>query len=173
MIFIGLGANLDSPDYGPPEATLSAALDALGLHNCKIMRRSSWYRSAPVPASSQPWFVNAVAQLESTMAPDSLLAHLHAIEDRFGRLRSAPNAPRAIDLDLLAYDDVVLQGDPGPIVPHPRLHERAFVLLPLRDLAPDWTDPRSGRSVQDFIDDLPPDQQCYPLIPNNSCKPLQ
>ena len=162
MIFISLGANLDSRDHGSPVATLSAALDALGLHNCSVLRRSSWYSSAPVPASSQPWFVNAVAQLESNLAPESLLAHLQAIEDRFGRVRSTPNAPRTIDLDLLVYDDRVLQADPGPIVPHPRMHQRAFVLLPLRELAPDWADPRSGRSLQDLIDDLPANQPCWP-----------
>ena len=162
MIFISLGANLDSRDHGLPVATLSAALDALGLHNCSVLRRSSWYSSAPVPASSQPWFVNAVAQLESNLAPESLLAHLQAIEDRFGRVRSTPNAPRTIDLDLLVYDDRVLQADPGPIVPHPRMHQRAFVLLPLRELAPDWVDPRSGRSLQDLIDDLPANQLCWP-----------
>ena len=162
MIFISLGANLDSRDHGSPVATLSAALDALGLHNCSVLRRSSWYSSAPVPASSQPWFVNAVAQLESNLAPESLLAHLQAIEDRFGRVRSTPNAPRTIDLDLLVYDDRVLQADPGPIVPHPRMHQRAFVLLPLRELAPDWVDPRSGRSLQDLIDDLPANQPCWP-----------
>lgn len=164
MIFIGLGANLDSRDYGPPTATLAAALDALGSHDCQVLRRSSWYISAPVPESSQPWFANAVAELKSPMAPDTLLAHLHAIEDRFGRARSAPNAPRTIDLDLVIHDDLVLQGDPGPIVPHPRMHERAFVLLPLQELAPDWVDPRNGRKLQELIDDLPPDQPCYPLV---------
>ena len=173
MIFIGLGANLDSRDHGPPMATLGAALDALRSQDCKVIRRSSWYRSAPVPKSSQPWFVNAVAELQSPMAPDTLLAHLHAIEDRFGRVRSAPNAPRTIDLDLLVHDDHVLQDAPGPIVPHPRMHERAFVLLPLQQLAPDWVDPRSNRPLQDLIDELPPDQPCYPLDSINSSKPLQ
>lgn len=162
MIFIGLGANLDSRDYGPPTATLTAALASLGTNNCKVLRRSSWYRSAPVPASSQPWFINGVAELQSDLAPDALLAYLHTVEDRFGRIRSTPNAPRAIDLDLLVYDEQVLLTDPGPIVPHPRMGERAFVLLPLRELAPDWVDPRSGRTVGALIDDLPAGQACWP-----------
>jgi 2-amino-4-hydroxy-6-hydroxymethyldihydropteridine diphosphokinase len=163
MIFIGLGANLDSATHGPPVTTLSAALDLLSTPDCTVSRRSSWYRSAPVPASSQPWFVNGVAQLESEMGPETLLARLHSIEARFGRVRSVPNAPRTIDLDLLAYDDQILQSEPGPIIPHPRMHERAFVLLPLRELAPDWVDPRSGRRLQDLIDDLPADQPCTPV----------
>ncbi len=166
MIFIGLGANLDSGEYGPPVATLRAALAALSMKNCKVVRRSSWYRSAPVPASSQPWFVNGVAELESDMAPATLLAHLHSIEDRFQRVRSTPNAPRTVDLDLLVYDDQVLQTDPGPIVPHPRMQERAFVLLPLRELAPDWVDPRTCRSLQNLIDELPGNQACWPA---NEC----
>ena len=163
MIFIGLGANLDSGEYGPPMATLTAALAALKTNKCKVLRRSSWYRSAPVPVSSQPWFVNCVAELVSDLAPDRLLAHLHAVEDRFGRVRSSPNAPRTIDLDLLIYDDLVLATDPGPLVPHPRMQQRAFVLLPLRELAPDWVDPRNGRSLQDLIDDLPANQACWPV----------
>jgi len=141
-------------------ATLSAALAALESDECKVVRRSSWYRSAPVPASSQPWFVNAVAEIETCMAPDALLAHLHATENRFGRVRSVPNAARVIDLDLLVYHDRVIPAGPDPIVPHPRLQERAFVLLPLAELAPDWVDPRDGRPLQALISDLPPDQAC-------------
>lgn len=160
MIFIGLGANLHSEEYGSPIATLGAALDALRRSDCKILRHSSWYRSAPVPASTQPWYFNAVAELETSLVPTALLAHLHAIEDQFGRVRSFPNAPRTIDLDLLIYNDQVLQTEPGPLIPHPRMRQRAFVLLPLRELAPDWADPRSGRSLDDLIGCLPADQVC-------------
>lgn len=163
MIFIGLGANLDSPDFGSPKSTLTAALDALNVEHCRILRRSSWYRSAPVPVSSQPWFVNGVAELNTDLDPGALLTLLHSIEDRFGRVRSAPNAPRAIDLDLLVYDDQILEGPPGPTVPHPRLQERAFVLYPLRELAPGWVDPRNGRSLADLIKTLPGNQACSPM----------
>ena len=162
MIFIGLGANLDSVEFGPPMATLGVALEALSTKNCNVIRRSAWYRSAPLPISSQPWFINGVAELQSDLSPDALLAHLHSVEDVFGRVRSTVNAPRTIDLDLLVYDDQVLQTGPGLFVPHPRLQERAFVLLPLRELVPDWIDPRSGRSLQELIDDLPADQACWP-----------
>ena len=164
MMFIGLGANLDSPKYGPPLATLKAALDALHSHSCTVLRCSSWYRSAPVPASSQSWFVNGVAELDTDLDPEALLIFLHSLEDRFGRVRSTPNAARTLDLDLLVYDNRVLTGPAGPIVPHPRLEERAFVLYPLRDLAPDWVDPRDGRPLTEIIGDLPDNQACFPIV---------
>ena len=160
MIFIGLGANLKSAEYGSPTATLEAALGVLSTTNCSVIRRSAWYRSSPVPASSQPWYYNGVAELDCDLSPDNLLLYLHTIEDKFGRVRSAVNAPRIIDLDLLVYDNQVLRSDSGPIVPHPRMQDRAFVLLPLRDLVADWVDPRNGRPIQELIDDLPADQVC-------------
>lgn len=163
MIFVGLGGNLESRAFGPPVATLTAALDALNSDRCAVTRRSRWYRSAPVPASSQPWFVNAVAEIDTDMPPEALLAHLHAVEARFERFRTVPNAPRTVDLDLLVYHDLVLDAGPGPIVPHPRMQERAFVLLPLRELAPDWVDPRSGRPLRQLIGELPADQECRPV----------
>ena len=162
MIFIGLGANLDSVEYDSPMATLETALDVLSTTNCRVIRRSPWYCGAPVPASSQPWYYNGVAELDCDLSPDKLLLYLHSIEDKFGRVRSTINAPRTIDLDLLVYDEQVLRSDPGPIVPHPRMQDRAFVLLPLRDLASDWVDPRNGRSIQELIDDLPGEQVCLP-----------
>lgn len=163
MIFIGLGANLPSPRAGPPVCTLEAALALLDGPDCRIVRRSRWYETSPVPASDQPWFVNGVAEVESALSPHRLLARLHVIEDEFGRVRSVPNAPRVIDLDLLVYGEEVLDEAPGPVVPHPRLHERAFVLLPLRELAPGWIDPRSGRSIEALISDLPKGPVCRPL----------
>lgn len=162
MIFVGLGANLESPDFGPPVRTLEAALAALDGEDCRVVRRSRWYESAPVPPSDQPWFMNGVAEIETFQPPDRLLARLHRIEAEFGRVRSVPDAPRVLDLDLLVYGEEVLDEAPGPIVPHPRLQERAFVLLPLRELAPGWIDPRSGRSLDELIDALPGGQTCRP-----------
>ena len=101
---------------------------------------SNWYETAPVPASDQPWFVNGVIRVETSLPPHDLLALLHAVETDFARSRSAPNAARTLDLDLLAYGGVVLEQGPL-LLPHPRLQERAFVLLPLRDVAPDWRHP--------------------------------
>ena len=133
---------------------------AEGVH---VRRRSRWYRSAPVPPSGQPDYVNGVAIVETALDPASLLALLHRIEARFGRVRGARNEARALDLDLLAYDDRVNDGADGPILPHPRLHQRAFVLRPLAELAPLWRHPRLGRTASSLAKDLLPDADAHPL----------
>ena len=150
MILLGLGANLPS-DLGPPLATLAAALDALGAEGVRLVRRSPWYRSPPAPPSAQPWYVNGVVQVQTTLAPGDLLALLHRIEARFGRVRGEANAARSLDLDLLDYEGRVSIAGETPVLPHPRLHERAFVLLPLRDVAPGWRHPRLGRTIADLV----------------------
>ncbi len=129
-VFVGLGANL-----GDALSTLRAAFDALGrLPGTVCVARSSLYRSAPVDASG-PEFVNAVAELRTRMQPEVLLDALLALEARFGRERPYRNAPRTLDLDLLLYGDRRLS-TPRLVLPHPRMHERAFVLLPLTEIAP-------------------------------------
>ncbi len=165
MILLGLGANLPNPESGPPLSTLMAALEVLGNEGIAIVRRSPWYRSAPVPASSQPWFVNGVAAVATSAGPEDLLATLHRIEDRFGRVRRSRNEPRSLDLDLLDYDGRIRPRGRAPILPHPRLHERAFVLLPLRDVAPDWRHPVFGTPIVDLIADLPQPQPIELLSP--------
>jgi 2-amino-4-hydroxy-6-hydroxymethyldihydropteridine diphosphokinase len=150
MILLALGANLPS-DLGPPMVTLVAALDALGGEGVRLVRRSPWYRSPPVPPSAQPWYVNGAALVETTHSPADLLALLHRIEARFGRVRGEANAARSLDLDLLDYEGRVSIAGATPVLPHPRLHERAFVLLPLRDVAPDWCHPRLGRTIADLV----------------------
>ena len=123
------------------------------------MRVSPWYRTAPVPASDQPWYVNAVAEVASDLPADALLAQLHAVEAAFGRARTVPNAARPIDLDLLDFQGEVAPGGPGrATLPHPRMTDRAFVLLPLADLAPEWRHPVSGLSIRALIEALPADQ---------------
>lgn len=161
LILIGLGANLPS-SYGEPPATLRAALDRLNEAGVTTLRRSRFWHSAPVPVSDQPWYVNAVAAVETDFAPEPLLALLHRIEEAFGRVRSVVNAPRLIDLDLLAYGREI-RGEGAPILPHPRLHQRAFVLRPLADVAPSWIHPLSGRTLAEMIEDLPRDQVIEPL----------
>jgi len=158
MILIGLGSNLPSEAGGPRE-TIEAALHALGDAGIAVERRSRFYRTAPVPVSDQPWYVNAVAAVTTKLPPRDLLAALHRIEAQFGRVRRERNEARPLDLDLLAYDGRIESGENGgPILPHPRLHERAFVLLPLADIAPDWRHPISGKSVAELIAALPPGQ---------------
>jgi 2-amino-4-hydroxy-6-hydroxymethyldihydropteridine diphosphokinase len=155
MILIGLGANLPSA-LGPPLATLEAALAALEKTRVAILARSPWYRSAPVPASDQPWYVNAVASIATALGPVELLALLHQVEARIGRERRTRNEPRAVDLDILDYDGLV-RAD-APMLPHPRMQARGFVLLPLRDVAPGWRHPVSGAGLAELIAALPADQ---------------
>lgn len=149
MILIGLGANLHSPEFGSPRETVSAALDALRGAGIEVSARSGWYSTAPVPPSDQPRFVNLVARLATDLAPDALLGRLHAIEDRFGRVRGARNAARVLDIDLLDHDGEIRET--WPILPHPRMAERAFVLVPLRDIAPDWRHPVTGTDIDTLI----------------------
>jgi 2-amino-4-hydroxy-6-hydroxymethyldihydropteridine diphosphokinase len=158
-IYIALGANLDHPEYGPPKRVLEAALEELGRRGVAVRRVSPWYRTAPVPASDQPWYVNAVAEVATDLGADRLLGLLHEVEAAFGRVRSVPNAARLIDLDLLDYHGELAAGGPGKAtLPHPRLEGRAFVIRPLADLAPTWRHPRTGASIQALLAGLPANQ---------------
>ncbi len=158
-VFIALGANLPHERFGSPRRTLEAALEELARRGVTIVGLSSWYRTAPMPASDQPWYVNAVAEIASERSADALLAELHAVEAAFGRARTVPNAARPVDLDLIDFKGEIASGGPRrATLPHPRMAERAFVLLPLADLAPHWRHPVSGLSVQALIAALPPGQ---------------
>ncbi|HZX31016.1 MAG TPA: 2-amino-4-hydroxy-6-hydroxymethyldihydropteridine diphosphokinase [Rhodocyclaceae bacterium] len=137
--YIALGANI-----GDPAATVRAAFAALsGLPGMRLAAASSLYRTAPVGLANQPDFINAVARVETTLEPQALLQALLALEADFGRIRLERNGPRTLDLDLLLYGDRVLD-TPDLILPHPRLHLRAFVLAPLAEIAPDLTIPGRG-----------------------------
>jgi 2-amino-4-hydroxy-6-hydroxymethyldihydropteridine diphosphokinase len=137
--FIGLGSNL-----ADPVAQVSRALDALDkLPQTRVVRRSALYRSAPVGYLAQPDFINAVAQLETELAPRALLDALLALEQECGRTREFCNAPRTLDLDVLLYDDLQ-HHEHGLTIPHPQMHLRAFVLQPLLEIAPDCVIPGVG-----------------------------
>lgn len=139
--------------------TLKVALNELTRRGVEVRQLSPWYRSAPVPASEQPWFDNAVAEVATDLPADGLLALLHEVEEIFGRARSTPNAARLIDLDLLDFRGEIASEGPGKAtLPHPRLAARAFVLRPLADLAPDWRHPVSGISIGELSRALPADQ---------------
>ena len=158
MILVGFGSNLTTARLKSSQAVLEAAVNALESKNIIVIGRSSWYRSAPLPASDQPWFVNGVAQVATSLPPQALLEALHAVEAEFGRVRGAPNASRTLDLDLLAYGDQVIDVPGGLRVPHPRLAERAFVLQPLAELAPQWRHPVSGLTAAALLARLPSGQ---------------
>lgn len=147
VAYIGMGSNLQDP-----QRQLQRAFDDLGgLPGTRLTERSSLYRSAPLGCpvqpdlSSQPDFVNAVAKMETDLAPQALLEALLDIEHRHGRERTYRNAPRTLDLDVLLYDEVQLHQH-GLTIPHPQMHLRAFVLLPLLELSPDIRIPGVGRA---------------------------
>jgi 2-amino-4-hydroxy-6-hydroxymethyldihydropteridine diphosphokinase len=154
VILIGIGANLPGA-HGSPRAACEAALMELERRGVAVLVASRWYASAPVPASDQPWFVNGVAEVATALDPAALLALLHEVEHGFGRVRAARNAARTLDLDLLAYRDLTIAEAGGLCVPHPRLAERAFVLLPLFEIAPGWRHPVSRLGAASLLAGLP------------------
>jgi len=163
MILIGLGANIPFQNTGSPRATCGAALDRMARSGIQITQRSRWYESAPVPVSEQPWFVNGVVAAETNISATDLVNRLLEVESLFGRRREEINAPRTLDLDLIAYGGTVIDSFTAKghtvKVPHPRIAERAFVLLPLRDVAPDWRHPSLGLSIGRMIEAMPSGQE--------------
>jgi 2-amino-4-hydroxy-6-hydroxymethyldihydropteridine diphosphokinase len=153
LILIGIGGNLASMRFGAARDTLAAALAALEAEGIQIMARSSWYRTEPVPPSDQPWFVNAVALLATNLAAPDLLAVLQAVEGKFGRVRGEQNAARVLDLDLLDHQGQVTE-TPSLVLPHPRLHQRRFVLVPLAEIVPSWRHPVSGLTAKQLLSRL-------------------
>jgi 2-amino-4-hydroxy-6-hydroxymethyldihydropteridine diphosphokinase len=143
VAYVALGANLEDP-----QAQVIAGFAALdALPQTRLIARSALYRTAPVGYREQPDFINAAAAIETTLSPQALLAALLAIEGTRGRVRTFANAPRTLDLDLLLYGTKIVQ-EPGLTVPHPRMHERAFVLAPLAEIAPDVVVPGGGRVAE-------------------------
>jgi 2-amino-4-hydroxy-6-hydroxymethyldihydropteridine diphosphokinase len=154
MIVIALGANLPSR-VGTPRDTLESALARLSAQSVRIAGVSSYYVTKAWPDPTDPDFVNAVARVETDLAPRELMELLHETEKFFGRTRGKKNAPRTLDLDLIDYDGRIEQGPPQ--LPHPRVAERAFVLVPLKELAPGWRHPTTRATLLDLIAALPPD----------------
>ena len=164
MILIALGSNLPSK-FGAPLETLQAAIQRIDAHDdIRVFGRSAIYKSAPVPVSDQPWYHNAVIAVDTSLKPFTLLAVLQEIEVEFGRFRVANdrNAPRTLDLDIVAYDDLVID-EAGLSIPHPRMDERAFVLLPLKDVSSDWKHPISEASIGEMIENLPEGQDLHKI----------
>jgi 2-amino-4-hydroxy-6-hydroxymethyldihydropteridine diphosphokinase len=156
--YIGMGANLPSI-AGPPESTLAAAdmrLASLG----HVVARSSLYSTQPVGFADQPRFINAAVALETDLTPQALLSGLLAIELEFGRDRTASftNGPRTLDLDILLFGDRKIT-QPGLEIPHPRLAQRAFVVIPLSEIAPHALDPVTGKTVTQLLQGLFPNSE--------------
>ncbi len=163
MILIGVGGNLPGPNGETPLETCRWAVKRLvTIPNLRLSALSSWYITEPMPPSGQPPYVNAVVRLEveeglKEPGPAAMLRKLQAIEAEAGRVRGVPNAARTLDLDLIAIGDggQTVRSGPDPVLPHPRAHLRAFVLVPLLDVAPEWVHPVVGLGVAELLRGLP------------------
>ena len=151
-VFVGIGGNLVPDGYPDLHTAFHRAIEILSEH-VTLVTVSPWYVTAPVPVSDQPDFLNAVLHLHTDQSPHQLLDHLFAIEGEFGRVRTVRNAARKLDLDILAFGAQHIN-DARLNVPHPRLAERAFVLLPWADIAPGWRHPETGRTIAEMAADI-------------------
>lgn len=168
MIIIGLGSNLPGPGGASPRQNLEAALERLAARGVDIIVRSSWYQTAPVPPSDQPDFTNGVALVRTGLSPQALMQELLRIETGFGRQRRRRWEARILDLDIIDFNGLVRPGDgrwrsageqpaasPGSgelVLPHPRMHQRRFVLQPLAEILPGWRHPVVGHSVEQLLE---------------------
>ena len=149
ITYLSLGSNL-----GDREKNINAAIEQLrSLGTLKAV--SSHYETAPQGGLSRSWYINCVARLDTTLSPQELLDNIHAIEQNLGRVRAERFGPRTIDIDILMYDDEILN-EPDLTIPHPRLHERAFVMIPLLEIAPSLTHPILKRNLFELLTLLPP-----------------
>ncbi|MCC3860655.1 2-amino-4-hydroxy-6-hydroxymethyldihydropteridine diphosphokinase [Pseudemcibacter aquimaris] len=163
MILIGLGSNLTTDEFATSKEILEAAMDMLAQRGVEILKRSAFYETEPVPKSDQPWFCNAVVSVETKMGAIDLLKLLHDIEHDLGRVRRKRWEARIIDLDLLSYNDEIFPSrdeweseaqninPEHAIIPHGRLHERDFVLIPMMDICPDWQHPVLGKTTEKML----------------------
>ncbi len=175
LIIVALGANVSSA-CGNPQKTLEIALNLINQRGVDVKSVSSWWRTPAFPTESGADFVNAVASVSSDLAPADLLQTLHAVEIELGRTREKRWEPRICDLDLIAYGEtiepdidelkrlmalgLIAIDEPPPdllVLPHPRMHERGFVLAPMAEIAPDWRHPVLGKTTAEMLADLPPE----------------
>ncbi len=147
-VIVALGGNL-ALEGQAVQAVLELAAGRLAAAGLKPVRRSGWWRSAAWPDPAEPPYLNAVAWVETALEPHAVLQALLEIETAYGRRRSVPNAPRTLDLDLIAYGRRILEG-PDLVLPHPRAAERLFVMGPLAEIAPDWRHPVTGKTAADL-----------------------
>jgi 2-amino-4-hydroxy-6-hydroxymethyldihydropteridine diphosphokinase len=145
LVYLSLGSNL-----GDRAANLERAVDALSEIGVRVLRRSSIYETEPVDFLAQPWFLNCVVEAETSLAPRQLLDELQALERKLGSRKVVPSGPRVIDLDILFYENAAIH-EPGMEIPHPRLAERRFVLIPLVELAPELRHPVSGQTAAELL----------------------
>ena len=147
-VWIALGSNLRG-SYDSVQALLEAALERFPEFRLKVSASSRWWRSTAWPDTAHPEYLNSVVLVETCLDPCEIMKSLLTIEDAFGRHRGRPNQPRTLDLDLIAHGRLVKDA-PGLILPHPRAHERRFVMGPLAEIAPDWIHPVLGRPAAEL-----------------------
>jgi 2-amino-4-hydroxy-6-hydroxymethyldihydropteridine diphosphokinase len=146
LAVIALGGNLPG-DHGSVTEALQAAVDAMPGAGLQVVAASRWWRSAAWPDPNDPPYINGVALVRTGLSPVETLTALHRLEEGFGRRRSTANAPRTLDLDLIAHGRTVMESH-ALVLPHPRAADRLFVMGPLAEIAPEWTHPVSGRSAE-------------------------
>jgi len=153
LIYIGIGSNLNGKNNETPLQNCKKALVELKkeVNICKI---SSWYKSEPIPVSNQPWFINGVIEISTNKSSLDLLEFILSIEEVFGRVREKKNEARVLDLDIIDYKKKILYIKNKLIIPHPRMHERSFVLQPLSELNPKWMHPIKKKGIKELIRNL-------------------
>ena len=153
MIYIGIGSNLNGKNNETPLQNCKKALIELKkeVDICKI---SSWYKSEPIPVSNQPWFINGIIEISTDKSSLDLLEFILSIEKVFGRVREKKNEARILDLDIIDYKKKILYIKNKLIIPHPRMHERSFVLQPLSELNPKWMHPIKKKGIKELIRNL-------------------
>ena len=153
MIYIGIGSNLNGKNNETPLENCKKALVELKkeVNICKI---SSWYKSEPIPVSNQPWYINGVVEISTSKSSIDLLEFILNTEEFFGRVRKKKNEARILDLDIIDYKKKILYIKNKLIIPHPRMHERSFVLQPLSELNPKWMHPIKKKGIKELIRNL-------------------
>ena len=150
MIVIGIGSNLKSDNYSSSLKACQQSVKLIQENNIHVISQSSWYETEPIPSSSQSNFINGVIRVKTEFNSLDLLRLLLTIETQMGRTRGMDNAARIIDLDLIAYNDEIVETK-NLILPHPRFYERAFVVQPLNEIAPDWIHPVLGLTMVELL----------------------
>lgn len=156
-IFVGIGANLIPRGYSSVQDGLNAAMNMLSGYGIELIQCSSWYETSPVPKSNQPLFRNAVFSASCDLNPQELLYCLNDLEAKIGRIRTSRNAARVLDLDILDFNSECIDLE-NLIIPHPRMHERAFVLIPLNEINGDYIHPVMQEPILTLIKRLPAEQ---------------